>query len=313
MIVNVSRRTDIPAYYTPWFINRVHEGFALTKNPFNPKQIRRVSLLPEDVSLFVFWTRNPQMLMVHLKELDKRGYQYFFQFTLNAYPKVLETRVPRPYKAVETFIRLSDQIGAEKVIWRYNPILLSSLVDLAEHKRVFAKIASLIAGKTHKVIISFTDFYKHTSKNLNQVAGLEYEDITQQPDALKDLSYFLEACAKANGMVLEVCGERMNDHLMGLKQAKCLDERFIKSVFNLHLNPQKDPGQPQTCQCIKSVDIGMYNTCLHGCAYCYATFDEKVVMKNKRRHDPKSPFLIGDAKGVDPNLLLAPIVQTTLF
>ncbi len=226
---------------------------------------------------------------------------------------MLETRVPRPYKAIETFIRLSDQIGADKVIWRYNPILLSNLVDLDEHKRVFAKIATLLAGKTHKVIISFTDFYKHTTKNLNQVAGLEFEDITQQFSALKELSYFLEATAKENGIELEVCGEWMNEHLIGLKQAKCIDEGLIKKVFNLQLNGQKDTGQPKTCRCIKSIDIGMYNTCLHGCAYCYATFDEKVVMKNKRRHDPKSPFLIGDAKGVDPNLLLAPIVQTTLF
>lgn len=313
MIINVSRRTDIPAYFTPWFMNRVQEGFALTKNPFNPKQIRRVSLLPEDVSLFIFWTRNPQMLMAHLKELDRLGYQYFFHFTLNAYPKVLETRVPRPYKAIETFIRLSDQIGADKLIWRYNPILLSNLVDIDEHKRVFSKIATMLAGKTHKVIISFTDFYKHTAKNLNQVTGLIYEDITQKPDVLNDLAYYLDEVAKANGIELEVCGELMNEYLLDLKQAKCIDEGFIKSVFNLQLNPQKDPGQPKTCRCIKSIDIGMYNTCLHGCAYCYATFDEEAVMKNKRRHDPKSPFLIGDAKGIDPNLLLAPIIQTTLF
>ncbi|KHT47735.1 DUF1848 domain-containing protein [Vibrio sinaloensis] len=313
MIISVSRRTDIPAFYTPWFMNRVREGFLLTRNPFNAHQVRRVSLLPEDVELFVFWTRNPAMLMNHLNELDALGYKYYFQYTVTAYPKQLETRVPRPHRAIDTFVKLSDRIGADKVIWRYDPILLSSLVDINEHKRVFAKIASMLAGKTHKVVISFSDFYKKTERNLNLIDGLTYADITKMPDELNELSSYMARVANEHGMTIESCAEEIDGESYGIKHGKCIDDRLIKSVFNLDVSSIKDSGQREACGCIKSIDIGMYNTCLHGCSYCYATFNENIVMKNKSLHDPKSPFLVGGTEGIDPNLLLTPIVQGSLF
>ncbi|EMK3316743.1 DUF1848 domain-containing protein [Vibrio vulnificus] len=313
MIISVSRRTDIPAFYTPWFMNRVREGFLLTRNPFNAHQVRRVSLLPEDVELFVFWTRNPVMLMKHLDELDELGHKYYFQYTITAYPKKLETRVPRPHRAIENFIELSNRIGADKVIWRYDPILLSNLVDINEHKRVFSKIASMLHGKTRKVVISFSDFYKKTERNLNLVEGLTYSDITSMPNELSELSKHMSSVAQQYGMEIESCAEELNDEVLGIKQGKCIDDNLINRVFNLDVSGIKDTGQREACGCIKSIDIGMYNTCLHGCSYCYATFNDKVVMRNKSNHDPKSPFLIGGAEGVDPNLLLKPIVQGSLF
>ncbi|EGQ9189875.1 DUF1848 domain-containing protein, partial [Vibrio cholerae] len=157
MIISASRRTDIPAFYTPWFMNRIRDQFLLTRNPFNANQIRRVSLAPEDVDLFVFWTRNPTMLMTHLDDLDYIGYKYYFQYTITGYPKQLEVNVPRPHRAIDTFCKLSDRIGAEKVIWRYDPILLSNVVDIHEHQRLFEKIARMLEGRTKKVIISFSD------------------------------------------------------------------------------------------------------------------------------------------------------------
>nr|VVV03975.1 hypothetical protein AW0309160_01358 [Aliivibrio wodanis] len=313
MIISVSRRTDIPAFYTPWFMNRIREGFLLTRNPFNSNQVRRVSLLPEDVSLFVFWTRNPSMLIKHLDELDSLGYKYYFQYTITAYPKNLETRVPRPHRSIESFIKLSDKIGADKVIWRYDPILLSNLVDINEHKRIFAKIASMLEGKTYRVVISFSDFYKKTERNLNLVEGLTYSDITNMPDELLELSNYMSKIAKKYGMEIESCAEEVESDLFGIKHGKCIDDNLINSVFKLNVNSSKDSGQREACGCVKSIDIGMYNTCLHGCTYCYATFNEKIVMENKRRHDPKSPLLVGGTEGIDPNLLLKPIIQESLF
>lgn len=311
MIISASRRTDIPAFYTPWLMNRIREGFLLTRNPFNANQIRRVSLDPNDVDAIVFWTRNPSMLMKHLPELAP--YHYYFQYTITGYPKTLEKTVPRPQRAIQTFIELSDLIGAEKVIWRYDPILLSNEVDIDEHKRVFEKIASLLKGKTKRVVISFSDFYKKTARNLNLIDGLIYSDITHQTKLLFDLSIYMSKVAKKYGMEIESCTESVELSHYGIAHGKCIDHALIKKLFGLNLNGRKDIGQREDCGCIKSIDIGMYNTCLHGCAYCYATFNEKTVSNNKKMHSPDSPFLIGGVEGIDSNLLFPAEIQGKLF
>lgn len=311
MIISASRRTDIPAFYTPWFMNRIREGFLLTRNPFNANQISRVSLDPNDVDVIVFWTRNPSMLMKHLPELS--SYNYYFQYTITGYPKVLEKTVPRPHRAIKTFIALSDLIGAEKVIWRYDPILLSNEVDIHEHKRLFEKIASLLEGKTKRVVISFADFYKKTKRNLNSIEGLIYSDITHEMNMLHELSIYMSKVAKKYGMVIESCAESIDISDCGIAHGKCIDDNLIKNIFGLSLNGNKDIGQREDCGCIKSIDIGTYNTCMHGCSYCYATFSEKIVANNKAKHDPNSPFLIGGTDGIDSRLLCPAERQNKLF
>lgn len=313
MIISASRRTDIPAFYSAWLMNRVREGFLLTRNPFNSNQVKRVSLLAEDVDLFVFWTRNPKNLMKYIHELDIIGHKYYFQYTITGYHKMLETKVPRPHSAIETFCSLSDMIGPEKLVWRYDPILLSNIVDLSEHKRLFEKIASSLSGMTKKVVISFSDLYKNTERNLKKVEGLIYTDITKDVDMLYNLVSFMSQVAKNYGMVIETCAEEFDLSKFGVEHGKCIDDKFIKNIFNLSLSSSKDSGQRDTCGCIRSVDIGMYNTCLHGCSYCYATFNQGLVLKNKEKHDPDSPFLIGGIEGVETRLLNAPMIQESLF
>ncbi|MBC3997437.1 DUF1848 domain-containing protein [Morganella morganii] len=315
MIISASRRTDIPAFYTPWFMNRVREGFLLTRNPFNVHQIKRISLTPNNVDLFVFWTRNPHMLMNHLPELNLRGYQYYFQYTITGYPKILEKNVPNPNKAIRKFIELSELIGPEKIIWRYDPILLCNIVDVNEHKRLFHKIAHLLAGKTKKVVISFADLYAKTNKNLNKINELNYIDIIQQPDTLLELVHYMHQIASSVDMVIESCAEEVDVSQAGVLHGKCIDDQLIKNVFGIHLDPQKDSGQREACGCIKSIDIGSYNTCLHGCSYCYATYSSNFVHKNKQQHDNKSPFLIGGIEGISPHLLIPEkqMIQGNLF
>ncbi|ENG9289497.1 DUF1848 domain-containing protein [Vibrio cholerae] len=315
MIISASRRTDIPAFYTPWFMNRVREGFLLTRNPFNAHQIKRISLSPDDVDLFVFWTRNPHMLMRHLPELNQRGYQYYFQYTITGYPKTLESNVPNPNKAIRTFIELSDLIGPEKIIWRYDPILLCNIVDINEHKRLFHKIAHLLAGKTKKVVISFADLYAKTDRNLNKIEALNYTDIIQQPDTLLELVHHMHQIASSVDMEIESCAEEVDVSQAGVRHGKCIDDRLIKNVFGIHLDSQKDSGQREACGCIKSIDIGSYNTCMHGCSYCYATYSQNTVQKNKQKHDSKSPFLIGGTEGIAPHLLIPEeqMIQGNLF
>lgn len=294
-------------------MNRLRAGFLLSRNPFNAHQIKRVSLLSKDVEAIVFWTRNPSQLMSHLPELDAGGYRYYFQYTITGYPRTIEKSVPNPHKAIETFINLSSKIGPDRVVWRYDPILLSNFLPLDEHKRLFHKIAKMLAGKTSRVVISFSDFYKKTERNLNQVAGLICSDIVHDSGALLELSHYMSSVSSDFGMEVQSCAEAVDLSSVNVAHGKCVDDQLIEKTFGLKLDGTKDKGQREACGCIKSFDIGMYNTCLHGCSYCYATFNAEAVVKNRKNHDPKSPFLIGGTEGVDLALLSADDLQGALF
>ncbi|WP_028864912.1 DUF1848 domain-containing protein [Psychromonas aquimarina] len=309
MIISASRRTDIPALYHRWFMNRIRAGFLLSRNPYNAKQIKRVSLLPEDVDAVIFWTRNAGPIIKHLPELDTLNYNYYFQYTLTGYPKILERHLPDPCTAVKTFIKLSDLIGKERVIWRYDPILLSSVTPFKEHKRLFSKIAQMLAGKTTKVVISFADIYQKTGRNLNAVNGLEHYDILAEKDELDDLCLFMGKVAAQYGMQISTCAEEINLEKYGIYKGKCIDERLLNKLFDLQFSATKDTNQRLHCGCIKSIDIGQYNTCSHGCVYCYAVDSAERVKNNQLKHDPNSPFLLGGIADADKNLLLKPIIQ----
>ncbi|SMY34981.1 DUF1848 domain-containing protein [Photobacterium andalusiense] len=311
MIISASRRTDIPAFYHRWFINRIKAGFLLTRNPYNAKQIRRISLAVEDVDAIVFWTRNAEKLIKHLPSLV--DYNYYFQYTITGYPKLLEKHLPNTHKSIDTFSRLSDIIGPDKVIWRYDPILVSNLTPIDEHKRKFEKIAKLLNGKTRKVVISFADLYQKTERNLNIIQNFKYHDILENRLELLDLCSHLVDVCKVYNLDIETCAEDINLDNIGIGRGKCIDENLLNKLFDLNLSSLKDSNQRTECGCIKSIDIGDYNTCLHGCSYCYATYSETSVKKNQLKHDLNSPFLLGGIEDVNPNLLTKPIFQQSLF
>jgi hypothetical protein len=303
MIISASRRTDIPAFYTSWFMNRIKEGFLLTRNPFNGRPSKKVSLRPEDVDAIVFWTRNPEELIQHVPELDSNGFKYYFQYTITGYPRSLEKSVPDRQRAIKTFCQLSEIIGPRRVIWRYDPIIESNLVDINEHKRLFKKIAVSLKGKTHRVVISFADFYKKTKRNLNQIAGLHYRDLLTDNDALICLAEYMADVAKTNDMEIQSCAEAIELADIGIEHGKCIDDKLLKDEFGLSLDLKKDKYQRKECGCIKSIDIGQYNTCSHGCSYCYANSKGNILINNKKLHEPDSPFLVGGTAGVDSELL----------
>jgi len=309
MIISASRRTDIPAFYSKWFMNRVREGYVLNKNPFNAKQVKRVSLSPYQVDAIVFWTRNPKPLMPYLDELDKLGYNYYFQYTITGYPKELESHTPSPYKAIETFIELSDKIGKEKVIWRYDPIIFSKYTDFDEHLRLFEKIANYLEGKTDKVVISFADPYKKITNKLKQI---EYSDILEEKSKLYELVQKMADIAKSKNMLIESCSEAIDLDYCGVTHGKCIDDKLLNKLFGIDLG-KKDKNQRKECGCVQSIDIGMYNTCSHGCIYCYATFSDKAVESNRAKHDPNSPFLVGIIEELDQEVQEKINKQHTLF
>jgi DNA repair photolyase len=296
MIISASRRTDIPAFYSQWFINRIREGYLFVKNPFNPHQIRRVDLSPENVDVIVFWTKNPQPLFSRLHELDDRGYRYYFQFTLTAYHKLLEQSVPPVHELLTAFKALSRRIGAEKVVWRFDPVILSELTSESKVIETFDMLAGELNGSTSRVVISFLHLYKKVLRNIERIAkehGIKFYDGSPALEQVQRFAATLSQIARANSIDIVSCAQKLDLSCVGIEHGKCIDDRLIKKIFGIDVSPRKDKYQRENCLCVESQDIGQYNTCTHDCIYCYATFNKKEARKNRSLHDPASPFLIG--------------------
>ncbi len=288
MIISASRRTDIPAFYAEWFKNRIEQGYCEVVNPFNRSQVRRVSLLPQDVDIFIFWTRNAQPLLSFLKHLDKRGYVYAFLYTLTAYGNNLEPNMPDRQRQIDRLKALSEYTGSP-VIWRYDPILLTSRFDINYHLDQFACLADKLTSCVQRVIISPIDLYAKTRKNLQ---GYSKNHIFEF-DAEQNERLFsnMAKIAAENHLQIQSCASRIDLRPFGIPVGKCIDDDFINNTFAIRVNHQKDPGQRKACRCVKSVDIGRYNTCIHGCLYCYAVQSLKQAQNNYLRHDPTTPAL----------------------
>jgi len=310
MIVSASRRTDIPAFYATWFINRIREGYVLNKNPFNTNQVKKIILTPFYVDAIIFWTRNPKPLMPYLDELDEKGFNYYFQYTITGYPRTLEKNTPHPSKGIETFIELSDKIGKEKVIWRYDPIIFTKYTDFDEHIRLFDKISKALENKTDKVVISFADPYKKITKKLEEI---DYTDILDEKIKLYELAKQMSEIAQSRNMIVETCSEAIDLDYCNIKHGKCIDDVLIEKLFNVNLHVNKDKNQRKECGCVQSVDIGVYNTCSHRCTYCYATYSDKTVEKNKLIHNPNSPLLIGTLADLNDETIKKINLEQNLF
>jgi DNA repair photolyase len=310
MIISASRRTDIPAFYAKWFINRIREGYVLNKNPFNANQVKKIILTPFYVDAIIFWTRNPKPLMPYLDELDEKGFNYYFQYTITGYPRNLEKNTPHPSKAIETFIELSDKIGKEKVIWRYDPIIFTKYTDFDEHIRLFNKISKALEGKTDKVVISFADPYKKITKKLEEV---DYSDILDEKIKLYQLAKQMSKIAQLRNMIVETCSEAIDLDYCNIKHGKCIDDTLIEKLFNINLHVNKDKNQRKECGCVQSIDIGVYNTCSHGCTYCYATYSDKTVERNKLIHNSDSPLLVGNLEDLSEEIIKKINSEQSLF
>lgn len=272
MIISASRRTDIPAFYSKWFMNSIRAGFCTVSNPFNPKIISNVSLLPEDVDVIVFWTRNPRPMFSFLPELDSLGFQYYFQFTLMNNPSLIDPGSPKPSSSIETFRELSDRIGPEKMIWRYDPIVFSNVTGEKFHAESYEKIASSLHGFTRRSVISMVKSYRKNQKRLRDLSrdGIEIEfvDDSNADERLDGLMKNLVQISSGHDMEIVSCAEDMGKY--GIGSGKCVDDEYIRRVFMIQVSNKKDPSQRKSCGCVISKDIGMYNTCLFGCKYCYA-------------------------------------------
>ena len=301
MIISASRRTDIPAFYAQWFINRILAGFCEVPNPFNRGQVARISLLPEDVDVIVFWTRNPRPLFPYLDELDARGYRYYFQYTLLGYPPEIDLNGSASQASLLTFRDLAQRVGPQRVIWRYDPIVLSQVTPPAYHRHAFARLAGSLEGFTRRSVISLMDDYPKIRGRLAEMArqgasllpvSMDGKDLEGElPGWLGDLLRELAEIAHIHQMEMLSCAEESDFRPFGILPGKCVDDQLIGRLFGIDVSHTKDPGQRSACGCVVSKDIGMYDSCLFGCRYCYATTSFARARSNFLHHDPEAPSL----------------------
>mgnify|MGYP006283041897 CR=1 FL=1 len=308
MIISASRRTDIPALYAEWFSTRIREGYCAVPNPFNRKQVSYVSLSPEDVDVIVFWTRNPKPLFPYLQELDDRGFRYYFQFTLLDYPRMLDPKSPGLNASLAVFKELADRIGPERVIWRYDPLVFSRKTSYKFHLASFSKISAALEGCTRRSVISVMDFYRKAQSRFKALEeqGLEILPVDPHEDAFADLIRDFLTISESHGMELVSCAEKFDLVRLGVRPGKCIDDQLINEMFDHQVSSTKDPYQREQCGCVQSKDIGMYDSCIYGCQYCYATRSFERARKNYQEHDPESPSLLGwfDAELPEPDCQL---------
>ena len=299
VIISASRSTDIPAFYADWFLERLRAGYCNWVNPFN-REVFRVSF--EDTRMIVFWSKNPKPMIGRLDDLEGMGFcNYYFQFTLNDYVcEGLEPNVPPVEDRLETFKALAKRIGKERVIWRYDPLILSGDLSVDVLLERIARIGKELRGSTEKLVFSFADVqaYRKVVKNLEGTTCREF--------TTAEKIEFAKGLCEINldlGLEMATCAEDIDLSAYGIKHNKCVDDDLMMRLFNTDSKlmdfigaeydmidgwsikkSKKDKGQRKACGCVISKDIGMYNTCPHLCKYCYANSSEDVVLCNYKKH-----------------------------
>lgn len=287
MIISASRRTDIPALYSEWFMNRLREGEMLVPNPYNRKKLQRIKLSPDTIDMIVFWTKNPEPMIPHLKELDQMGYHYSFQVTITDYGEDIEPEAPCTEDVMASFILMSEMLGKERMDWRFDPILLDGRYTVDYHLHQFDTMCRWLQDATTRCTISFIDAYRESPYR-----ELEIEEIEELAEGIGKIS-------EKYHLPVYTCAEKADLSRFGIMPGACIDKERIQRILGYRLDVKKAAGQRKACGCAESLDIGVYDTCIHGCRYCYATGTGSAenAVKKYEQHDPKSPLLIGHLKG----------------
>ena len=291
MIINTGCRTDIPAFYSKWLINRIREGYVLVRNPYNPNQVTRYNLSPDVVDCLAFCTKNPEPMLKYLDEIDK--YKQYWFVTITPYGKVIEPNVPNKEKVIESFKKLSKHIGVNSIGWRYDPIFIGNNFDVNKHIYYFEKIAKELKNYTHNCTISFLDLYEKVKRNAPEIKPPNHEEQIQIAKAFSKIG-------KENNMVVHSCCEKTYLSQYGLKCNGCMSKEIVEKAIGCNLNPPNSrKNLRESCNCLMGNDIGAYNTCGHLCKYCYANANKGFVIENMKKHNDNSPFLIGESEEGD--------------
>lgn len=288
MILNVSGRTDIVAFYTKWFMNRYKEGFVDVRNPFNPNLVSRIKF--ENVDLIMFCTKNPLPIIPYLKEIDK---PILFHITLTPYKKDIEPNVPNKTKIINGIKEISKILGKDNVVLRYDSIFISDKYTVEYHIKAFSKLCNLLNGYINKIIVSFIDDYKNVRHNKKYINDLPFTE-----DIYKSIGENFSKVALSNNITVQTCFEDRNLTEYGFVKGECISSCLAYKLTGKIYKPWK-ARKERKCNCVELVDIGAYNTCMHLCKYCYANYDEKQVKKNILLHNENSSLLLGELQSND--------------
>jgi hypothetical protein len=289
MIISASYKTDIPAFYGKWFLNRLNAGYCRAINPYS-RQFYQVSLKRDYVDGFVFWTKNLGPFIDTLDIVYQRSNPFIVQYTIHAYTRELESFVVDTDRSVEHMKLITNRYGKKVAIWRYDPIIVTSITPIKFHLKNFRILAQRLEGTTDEVVISFAQIYKKTLRSIDNASkkfGFTWEDPNE--DIKFNLAAQLAKIAKAYGMQLTMCSQR-RFVAPGIKEARCIDARRLSNIAGYPIHSRLK-GNRAECGCYESIDIGAYDTCPHGCIYCYAVQNNKLAKENFKAHDPTGEFI----------------------
>ena len=290
MILNTGLRTDIPGFFSEWFYNRIEDGFVYVRNPYAKNQIYSYRLDPELIDCIIFCTKNPKPMFENLEKIDK--FNQYWHITITPYEKEIEPNVPPMNDVLESFKYLSKKLGKENVTLRYDPIFINEKYTLEKHIESFEYIINSLSGYTTEAIISFIDLYEKTKRNFPKA-----REVTK--DERLKLGKEFAQIGKKNNITIKTCVEGSELDKFGIDSSGCMTKEVIERAINKNLNVPKQKARNGECYCLLNNDIGEYNTCDHGCLYCYANSNKRLVKRNLKLHDPKSPILIGEIKEDD--------------
>ncbi len=284
MIINTGNRTDIPAFYSDWFYNRLQAGSVCVRNPYFPEQVTRYVLNPDVVDFILFCSKNPEPMLSRIDCL--REYNQLWQISITPYGRDIEPYVPPYRKVIETASKFSGIFGSSAVSWRYDPIFINNRYSLNFHLKTFAEMAALLEGMTSVCIISFVDLYKKTLRNFPGVREVSLDE--QQL-----LSREIVRIAAEHGMRVKGCAESRDLEAFGVDPSGCVMQKDLEDLTGLKYKIPARKSKREGCNCLLENDIGVYNSCPHGCLYCYANYSREEVRRSYKDHDPESPLLIG--------------------
>jgi len=284
MIIQTGMRTDIPAFYSKWFANRLRDGFVYVRNPYNPAAVTSYRLDPEVVDMIGFCTKNPQPMLQYMDLLKPYG-QYWF-VTITPYGRDIEPNVPPKDRVMETFRILSGIVGINSIGWRYDPIILNEEWTIERHTDAFRSMCAALSGTTRTCVISFIDLYQKVKRNYPEAAEVLLND------QLELTRRFVEISSRYN-ITIRPCGEDPVLETAGADCSGCMTVQTFENAIGRNLIVPPNPNNRKECACYLTGDIGEYNTCAHLCRYCYANTQEAVVRENMKHHDPDSPLLTG--------------------
>lgn len=312
MILNTGARTDTVQYFSEWLLKRFKDGYVYARNPLFPNKVTRYELSPDKIDLVLFCSKNYAPILPRLHEITD-NYRTYFYYTITAYGKDIEPRVPSIDESLDTLVRLSAAVGKQRVAWRYDPVLLTDKYTVDVHAETFENMAARLAPHIDRCIFSFVEMYKKLRVNMPELAAMTERDKTR-------IAELLGGIAAKYGIHIQTCGTNGDYAQYGIHKSGCATLDVLGAANGCEFREVKHKGQRAGCHCIESRDIGAYDTCLNGCKYCYANQSPQAARDNYKRHDKNSPILLGEllptdeiTQGAQKSLLKSSFTQASIF